>query len=133
MTIIEIDNFFTNHPLAEKYFAFPEADRAGCAAVAQRDVRAALTGCPVSETEENELVFAAIAEQTIFLLLNPEYLVGSYTHLSAVVSAGESKRFTGSQAVLGQRPAALIAPLLNRKISADTAEETAAMLNFSRG
>ena len=84
-------------PLSEKYFSFAEAERAGCAAVAERDVRAALLDTAVSAEDETMFVNAAIAEQTVFLLLNPEYLTGMYTRISALASAGESKKFSASQ------------------------------------
>ena len=41
MELSEINSFFQNHPLREEYFSFSEAERSGCAAVAERDVTAA--------------------------------------------------------------------------------------------
>ena len=91
MTVIEIDNFFLTHPLSEKYFSFSDVERAGCAAVAERDVRAVLLDVEISTDEEAAFVNPAIAEQTVFLLLNPEYLTGIYSRITAVSSAGETQ------------------------------------------
>ena len=77
------------------------------------DERAAVAGCVIESDEDQEFLNAAIAEQTIFLMLNPEYLTGRYTGLTAIDSGSESRRFsTRSTVPLGERPAALIAPLL---------------------
>lgn len=112
MNISEIDAFFQEHPLKERYFSVDVSERAGVAAVAQRDVLAAVAGCTVSGEEAVEFLHAAIAEQTIFLMLNPEYLTGCYTAVSTLSSGGVSRKFSGTASPLGQRAAALIAPLL---------------------
>lgn len=116
MTLTETDTFFQNHPLKDKYFSFTDSERSACIAVAERDVTAALgNNLPLKNNALQELLDAAIAEQTVFLMLNPEYLTGSYTRTSAVTSAGESRRFSGQNSVLGQRAAALLEPLLANK------------------
>ena len=112
MLITEINAFFQNHPLKEQYFAANDIVRTGTAAVAERDVLAAVSQCTVSTDEERGFLNAAIAEQTIFLILNPEYLTGCYSHIQSIGSGGESRRFTVNSSPLGQRAAALIAPLL---------------------
>ena len=114
MDLIETDNFFLVHPLKERYFSFGEAERSGIVAVAERDVRAAVAFHLPETGEEMDFFNAAIAEQTIFLMLNPEYLTGCYTRVNAVDSAGESLRFSDQKSLLGQRAAALLAPLLNK-------------------
>ena len=107
----KVDEFFSAHPLKEQYFNFSGPERAGTAAVALRDVRSALAGYTVKDSEQ-EFFEAAVAEQTIFLLLNPEYLTGAYTRTASLSSAGNSRKFSGQESVLGQRPAALLASLL---------------------
>ena len=119
MQLSKVDEFFSAHPLKEQYFNFSGPERAGTAAVALRDVRSALAGYTVKDSEQ-EFFEAAVAEQTIFLLLNPEYLTGAYTRTASLSSAGNSRKFSGQESVLGQRPAALIAPLLNRKTQTDS-------------
>lgn len=112
MTLTEIDTFFNNHPLKEKYFSFSESERAGCFAVAERDVTAAAARClPLQSDETQRLFDAAVAEQTVFLMLNPEYLTGNYTRTESISSAGENRRFSEQNSVLGQRTAALLAAL----------------------
>ena len=118
MTLNEIDSFFQNHPLKERYFAILDNERAGTAAVAERDVMAAVS------TEDREFLNAAIAEQTIFLILNPEYLTGAYTHTQSLSSGGENRRFQTSVSPLGQRAAALIAPLLAKAAAKTTEKES---------
>ena len=113
MTLFEIDEFFREHPLKESYFKFSESERSGIAAVAQRDVAAAIANVPEIPENKQLLVNAAIAEQTVFLMLNPEYLTGTYTNISAVGSGDNLRRYSGQSSPLGQRAAALIAPLLN--------------------
>ena len=93
MQLSEVDLFFTEHPLKESYFSFSETERAGTLAVAERDVRAVTAGCSF-QGEQLEFFQAAIAEQTIFLLLNPEYLTGT------------------AAPVTGARTEALLKPLL---------------------
>lgn len=75
-TVSELDDFFQNHPLQQQYFQFTAAERSGAAAVAGRDVAAALEYRDVP-AEKQEFVTAAVAEQALFLLLNPEYLTGT--------------------------------------------------------
>lgn len=114
MQLQEIDSFFGQHPLKEQYFSAPESERSGCAAVAERDVRAAIAHLPEEITSRyQEFIPAAIAEQTIFLLLNPEYLTGAYTRINSLSSAGNSCRFNGQESPLGQRAAALLSPLFS--------------------
>lgn len=125
MTLIEIDEFFREHPLKESYFKFSDAERAGIAAVAERDVTAAVANVPQISAKEQQLVDAAIAEQTVFLMLNPEYLTGIFTRIENIGSAGNSRRFSGQESPLGQRPAALIAPLLERSSSTGSSSAAA--------
>lgn len=124
MTLNEIDSFFQNHPLKERYFAILDNERAGTAAVAERDVMAAVSHCEINGTEDREFLNAAIAEQTIFLILNPEYLIGAYTHTQSLSSGGENRRFQTSVSPLGQRAAALIAPLLAKAAAKTTEKES---------
>ena len=91
--IRQIDDYFRNHPLQEQYLKFSVSERTGAANVAARDVAAALDNAAVTGTEQ-DTVSAAIAEQTIFLLLNPEYLTGT------------------AAPVTGARTEALLKPLL---------------------
>ena len=111
MQLSKVDEFFSAHPLKEQYFNFSGTERAGTAAVALRDVRSVLAGYTIKDSEQ-EFFEAAVAEQTIFLLLNPEYLTGAYTRTTSLSSAGNSRKFSGQESVLGQRTAALLAPLL---------------------
>ena len=120
MDIIETDAFFQEHPLKERYFSAGESERAGVLAVAERDVRAAVAGCVISGDEDNGFLRAAIAEQMIFLMLNPEYLTGCYTSLSSLASGGENRKFSSTVSPLGQRAAALIAPILAKSTSGET-------------
>ncbi len=137
MTLFEIDEFFREHPLKESYFKFSESERSGIAAVAQRDVAAAVAN--VSEISESKqlLLDAAIAEQTVFLMLNPEYLTGTFTNVSAAGSGDNLRRYSGQSSPLGQRAAALIAPLLNgsadRSDSCDAADILPPSLSLIRG
>lgn len=124
MTLTEIDSFFQNHPLKERYFAVLDNERAGTAAVAERDVMAAVSHCEITGTEDREFLNAAIAEQTIFLILNPEYLTGAYTHTQSLSSGGENRRFNTSNSPLGQRAAALISPLLIKAAKDDSGSES---------
>ena len=140
----EIDTFFMNHPLKERFFAFSAEERAGCAAVAERDVLAAVADCTLSGEKQQQFLNAAIAEQTVFLLLNPEYITGTYTRTAALSSGGESRKFSDVLSPLGQRAAALISPLLNGSFADAAAGEngedaaapgtaSAVMLKLSRG
>lgn len=113
MQLTIADEFFNEHPLKEHYFSFSEAERAGTLAVAERDILALLAGSKVTEDEE-PFFQAAIAEQSIFLLLNPEYLTGAYTRTVSISSSGHSRKFSGQESVLGQRAAALLTPILLR-------------------
>lgn len=124
MQLTEIDQFFNDHPLKKEYFSAGDSERSGCAAVAERDVLAALGGYEPEKAIEKELFRAAIAEQTIFLLLNPEYLTGAYTRINTLTSAGNTCRFNGQDSPLGQRAAALIAPLTDKKGNSVSAEST---------
>ena len=124
MLISEINSFFQSHPLKEHYFNVNESERAGTAAVAERDVMAAISHCTISTDEERGFLNAAIAEQTIFLILNPEYLTGCYSHASSVGSGGDARKFTSSSSPLGQRAAALIAPLLLKAAKAEKNSDT---------
>ena len=129
MTISDIDAFFAAHPLGEQFSSFSAGERADAAVVAERDVFAAAGDVDLTVGRRRELYDAAIAEQTIFLLLNPEYLTGRNTRLTAESSAGESRRFSTPDAVLGQRAAALLAPLISaRRTGADDGP-----LHLSRG
>ena len=107
------DDFFNDHPLKEHYFSFSEAERAGTLAVAERDILALLAGNRITEAER-EFFQAAIAEQSIFLMLNPEYLTGAYTRTVSISSSGYSRKFSGQESVLGQRAATLLNPILLR-------------------
>ena len=95
VNVSDLDIFFQNHPLQQQYFQFSAAARAGAAAVADRDVEAALEYRDIPE-ELAAAFTAAVAEQALFLLLNPEYLTGTATP------------------PLGARPQALLKPLLAR-------------------
>lgn len=99
--ISDLDIFFQNHPLQEQYFQFSAAERAGAAAVAGRDVRAALNYMEIP-TDRQDIFTAAVAEQTLFLLLNPEYLTGS------------------AVPPLGPRPAALLKPLHTAPVNSNS-------------
>ena len=123
MQLSKVDEFFSAHPLKEQYFNFSGPERAGTAAVALRDVRSALAGYTVKDSEQ-EFFEAAVAEQTIFLLLNPENLTGSCDALAAESSAGSSRSYRARQNPLCLRAAALIAPLTAAKD---------AVVNISRG
>lgn len=105
-----IDGYFRRHPLRARYFRFVAADRAGAAAVAERDVSAALDYAPVPEAQA-EIFLAATAEQTLFLLLNPARLTGATDGVAAESSAGEHRSYRAASHPLGLRAAALIAPL----------------------
>jgi hypothetical protein len=112
MLLKNTDDFFRDHPLKEQYFACSETERAGTAAVAERDILAATAHCKIESESDKEFLRAAIAEQTIFLMLNPEYLTGCYTRTASLSSGGGTRRFSDPASPLGQRAAALIAPLL---------------------
>lgn len=114
MTLVETDEFFREHPLKESYFKYSENERSGILAVAARDIQAAVSGIEPVNGDEKNFIDAAIAEQTIFLMLNPEYLTGKYTRTAAVGSGESMLRFSDQLSPLGQRAAALIAPLLKR-------------------
>ena len=130
MLLSEINSFFQSHPLKEQFFSVNESERSGMALVAERDVMAAIGNRQIASAQEREFLNAAIAEQTIFLILNPEYLTGTFSHTQSVGSAGENRRFTSSSSPLGQRAAALIAPILarteNSGIAADDPDVPAA-------
>lgn len=123
MQLETIDDFFQDHPLKERYFACSEAERAGTAAVAERDILAATAHCKIESESDKAFLLAAIAEQTVFLMLNPEYLTGCYTRTSSLSSGGGTRRFSDTASPLGQRAAALIAPLL---AAAERAEKISA-------
>ena len=102
LDITVIDNYFQNHPLSAEFFTFPAAERAGAAKVAEADVSAALDHLPVSPAQTG-IFEAAVAEQCLCLLLNPEMLTG-----------GETDDRRVRRGPLGLRAAALIAPLRDR-------------------
>ena len=133
MELSEINSFFLNHPLREEYFGFSEAERSGCAAVAERDVTAAAADADLTVAGHQALFDAAVAEQTVFLLLNPEYLTGGRTGVTAVSSGGESRKFSASDSVLGQRAAALIVPLLEKSSASGDGRSVAGQLRITRG
>lgn len=64
------DAYFGEHPLGERYFAFPAAARAAAFAAARRDIHAALGR--EAESEDDAFAAAAVCEQTLFCLLHPE-------------------------------------------------------------
>ena len=92
LTYSEIETVLQLHPLKEQFFKYTADERAGAFAVAERDVHAALDNVTIRD-EWREQFRAAVAEQALFLLLNPEYL------------AGEKNE------VMGKRAAHLIQPL----------------------
>ena len=103
----EIEKYFENHPLKEKFSSFPDDERRSCVSVAERDILAAIHPV-VTQHSEADIFLAAVAEQTLFLLLNPENLTGINSGVSAVSSAGESRKFGQAGApLLGQRAAGL--------------------------
>lgn len=124
MLLSEINSFFQSHPLKEQYFSVNENERAGTALVAERDVMAALGHCTIASAQEREFLNAAIAEQTIFLILNPEYLTGAFSHTLSIASGGENRRFASSTSPLGQRAAALIAPILEKAANGGNLADT---------
>ena len=70
------DEFFSNHLLKEQYFEFPETVRSSAVATAVRDITAALKLKEFPE-EPSELIFSAVFEQAIYLLLNPHIVSGT--------------------------------------------------------
>ena len=123
MDINAIDRFFESHPLKEHYFRFADSDRKGACAVAERDVCAAAGFMEIPQAH-GDVFLAAVAEQAVFLLLNPENLTGSCDTLAAENSAGSSRSYRARQNPLCLRAAALIAPLTAAKD---------AVVNISRG
>ena len=117
-TINDIDNFFNIHPLKEAYFSFNESDRKGAMAVAQRDVMAALNYAEI-QNSILETVTAAIAEQSVYLLLNPTVLTGAADIIARENSAGNQRVYRERLTPLCIRAAALLKPLLEN-MSSDT-------------
>ena len=105
LDITVIDNYFQNHPLSAQFLAFSATERAGAAKVAESDVSAALDYLPVPATRA-EIFQAAVAEQCLCLLLNPEMLAGR--------EDASGKTSGVRRAPLCPRAAALIAPLRDR-------------------
>ena len=124
MLLEDLEKFFQDHPLKKEYFNHSDDERSGTFAVALRDIRA-LLGDYQPTDDDMEFFRAAVAEQTLFLLLNPEYLTGVYAHTAALTAAGSSRKFSNSDSPLGQRAAALLAPLL-KKAAAVSKNDSAA-------
>ena len=70
------DEFFSNHLLKEQYFEFPEPTRSAAVAAAARDITAALKLEEFPE-DAGELIYSAVFEQAIYLLLNPHIVTGA--------------------------------------------------------
>ncbi len=113
--ISAIDRFFESHPLQEYYFRFAENERKGACTVAERDARAAVGFMEIPENM-SEIFLSAVAEQSIFLLLNPANLTGAADHVAAENSAGSSRSFHSRKNPLCLRAAALLAPLTGRGV-----------------
>lgn len=75
LTVTDGDLFFSEHPLNKCYLKFPAEQRGSAIVTAERDVAAALGKEALDDTSDSR-VTAAVFEQAIFLLLNPEYLTG---------------------------------------------------------
>ena len=98
------------HPLNAACAGFTAAERSGAAAVAERDVLAALDGRAVPEALREQFL-SAVVEQCVFLLLNPEQLTGAADGVLAEAAAGTSRRCRERTSPLCLRAAALLAPL----------------------
>ncbi len=105
-----IDEFFESHPLKEHYFRFAADDRRGACAVAERDVCAA-AGLLEIPPDREKMFLPAVAEQCVYLLLNPIQLTGAADILDSESSAGSSRSFRMRKNPLCLRAAALLAPL----------------------
>ncbi len=70
------DEFFSKHLLKEQYFEFPEQIRSAAVAAAVRDITAALK-LEAFPADAGELIYSAVFEQAIYLLLNPHIVTGS--------------------------------------------------------
>lgn len=70
------DDFFSNHLLKEQYFEFPEPTRSAAVAAAARDITAALKREEFPE-DAGDLIYSAVFEQAIYLLLNPHIVTGA--------------------------------------------------------
>ena len=110
VSITETDNFFQTHPLREKYLSFTENERLSTLNVAQTDVMTALDTGDIPDKYRNMLI-SAVAEQTIFLLLNPEYRIGKYDNISSENIAGSRRDFQSNPSLLCRRAAMIIAKL----------------------
>ena len=110
LDITIIDRYFQTHPLSASYFGFSADDRRGAAAVAERDASAALDHEPVDEAHR-EVFAAAVAEQCLHLLLNPEKLTGRNDGVTSESSAGAHRSYREQPSPLCRRAAALLAPL----------------------
>jgi hypothetical protein len=110
VTINEIDKFFETHPLKTEYFVFSELERAGVILIARRDIQAALDYAEIPE-QYQEFFTAAVAEQSIYMLLNPAALTGSRDNIARENSAGNSRSYRESDTPLCVRTAALLAPI----------------------
>lgn len=109
MQYSEIEKYLENHPLQEKFTSFSEKERCCCIRLAERDILTAIYPVRPRNSSEDEMFLAAVAEQTLFLLLNPEVITGSNTGISAVSSGSESRKFGPDGApLLGQRAAAIV-------------------------
>ena len=110
VSITEADNFFQTHPLREKYLSFTDNERSSTLNVAQTDVMTAFDSDDIPE-EYRDLLISAVAEQTIFLLLNPEYLTGKYENISSENVSGSRRDFQDDPSLLCRRAAMIIAKL----------------------
>ena len=101
------------------------AGEASALSVAQTDVMTAFDTENIPG-EYRQLLISAVAEQTIFLLLNPEYLTGKYDNISSENISGSRRDFQDDPSLLCRRAAMIIAKLkkLLTAEKSDTAEKT---------
>lgn len=113
-----LEKYFASHPLAEKFLSAESALRTAAFAAARRDILAVLGREP---EEEQELAAAALCEQTVYILLHPEYLSDNGAEIASESVEGigrrtyfrQRERSGAAAGHLAPRAAAYLAALLS--------------------
>ena len=84
-----LEKYFARHPLSDKFLAAESSLRSAAFAAARRDLLAVLGREP---DESEELAAAALCEQTLHILLHPEYFSAAEQELASESVSGIGRR-----------------------------------------
>jgi len=85
-----VDAYFGNHPLGGRYLGFDAEARSAALAAARRDILASLGR--EAESDDDAFAAAAVCEQTLHILLHPEFLTAPEPQLASESVNGIGRR-----------------------------------------